>query len=90
MVLEYLVEGPGPDPKEYECPETSPKPFEEWSFNSDDDRFCRSEANELLRIVQEQYPRNIEDEQEFCDLYSEILENLDFSGESITDNEEFL
>ena len=39
-----------------------------------------AEAEELLRIVQEQYPAYIESEQELCGLYTDILEALDASG----------
>ena len=49
-----------------------------------------AEAEELLRIVQEQYPAYIESEQELCGLYTDILEALDASGSSIIDNEQFL
>ena len=83
-------DGTDPDPA-YECPAYEyTEPFAEWAFNDADDGICRSEANRLLDVVQEQYPGTLETHNEFCDLYTGILESLDEQGAQLLDNINFL
>ena len=68
VVSDYIRDPPEPAP-EYTCPASNYiEPPTAWLFNDGDDAFCRDQAEELLQLVQDSYPRAVEAEQQRCDL----------------------